>query len=110
MKSFKSAFKLGVFATITVAATGYYFLKKNNETAGALLDRSINSLEKAANQANVALKDAQMFAQNKARNAFKNVNYHVENLKDDVKETIEGVDKGIDELAQDAKKNVEKGI
>lgn len=110
MKSFKSMFRFGVFATITVAATGYYFLKKNNETAGALLDRSINSLEKAVNQANTALKDAQVYAQNKARNAFKNVNYHVDNLKDEVQVTIDDIDDGIDDLAQEAKNHVEKGL
>ena len=95
---------------MTFAATGYYFLKKNNETAGALLDRSINSLEKAANQANTVIKDAQVFAQNKTRNAFKNVNYHVKNLKNDVIESIENIDEEIVEIAQDAENYVEKGI
>lgn len=105
MKSaIKTAFRLGVFATITVAGTVYYFFKRNSDTPGALLDRSIDSLENAAYEANIAFRDAQTYAQNKIRNEYKNVNYHAVDLDDNVTEGIKIMDNEI------FKKNVEKRV
>ena len=106
MKSFKRAFQLGVFATITVAGTVYYFLKKNNVTAGTFLDKSIESVEDAAFQANAAFKNAQ----NKARKLFRSSNHHVENLKEDIKREVEFLDNEIQDAVKEVKRNVEKGI
>ncbi len=108
--SIKAAFKLGVFATITVAGTVIYYLKRNNESVGSMLDKSLDSLEDAAYEANAAFKDAQTFAQNRARSAYKNVNYHAENLGDDVKEGIDFIDSEIRNVSKDINKNVEKRI
>lgn len=105
MKSaIKTAFRLGVLATITVAGTVYYYLKKNSDTPGALLDRSIDSLENAAYEANIAFRDAQTFAQNKTRNEYKNVNYYAVDLGDNVKEGVKIIDN------EAFKKNVEKRV
>jgi uncharacterized protein (UPF0333 family) len=108
--SVKTAFRLGVLATITIAGTAYYYLKKNNESAGDLLDRGLDSLEDAAYQANAAFKNAQSDAQNKARNVFKNVKYHAGNLEDDLEDGIDTIDNSIRNVAKDIKKNVEKAI
>jgi uncharacterized protein (UPF0333 family) len=108
--SIKAAFKLGVFATITVAGTVIYYLRRNNETVGTVLDKSLDSLENAAYEANAAFKDAQIYAQNRARNVYKNVNYHAENLGDDVKEGIDFIGNEYRNVAKDIKKNVEKRV
>jgi ABC-type transporter Mla subunit MlaD len=106
----KTAFKLGVLATITVAGTIYYYISKNNKSAGAMLDKSLDSLEEAANEANRAFRDAQAYAQSKARGMFRNVQYHADNIKEGFEDGIEIIDKEITNVAKDIKKNVEKSI
>lgn len=105
MKSaIKTAFRLGVLVTITVAGSVYYYFKRNSDTPGALLDRSIDSLENAAYEANIAFRDAQTFAQNKTRNEYKNVNYHAVDVDDNVSESTKIMENEI------FKKNVEKRV
>ena len=108
--SVKTAFRLGVLATVTIAGTAYYYLKKNNESVGSMLDKGIDQLEDAAYQANAAFKNAQTDAQNKTRNVFKNVKYHAENFEDDVKDGLDIIDNEVRNVAKDIKKNVEKAI
>lgn len=111
MKSvIKTAFRLGVLATITVAGTVYYYLKKNSDTPGALLDRSIDSLENAAYEANIAFRDAQTFAQNKARSEYKNVNYHAVNMDANEEEGTKIMDSEAFSAVKDIKKNVKKRV
>ena|GEM_PF-4266542 len=106
----KTAFGLGVLASITVASTAYYFYKKNNESVGSLLDHGIDSLEKAAYEANTAFRNAQTDAQYKARNVFKNVKYHAENIGEDIVDGLDNMDHEIKNVVKDIKKNVEKGV
>jgi chromosome condensin MukBEF complex kleisin-like MukF subunit len=108
--SVKTAFGLGVLASVTVASTIYYYHKKNNESVGSLIDHGIDSLEKAAFDANNAFRNAQTDAQYKARNVFKNVKYHAENIGDDINESLDNIDSEIKNVVKDIKKNVEKGV